>query len=142
MYLLYFFILIMYIHMYRKVFKLNLTIIIMEIEKIRKPKVNLTTSINMDLWTFAREHNIPWNELIEFAIQFKMAEVEIGVNYPKNKLSETIIRLNQVIEDKGNRINILNEQLYNLSENKELQEKEKPIGEELKEVFGDDIKDQ
>lgn len=105
----------------------------MENQLYKKPKVQVNTNANNELWEWVKSKGIPFNELLEFGIKFKMAELE-NFEFPNNIISQRLAKAMQ-------RINELNEQLYNLSENKEIQEKEKPIGEELKEVFGDDIKD-
>ena len=66
------------------------------------PKVNITTSINNELWNHAKQNNLAWNDALSFGVEFKLAELGI-CEYPPTKLSskvETLVeKLSEVSQE-------------------------------------------
>ena len=61
-------------------------------------KVQTNCYIDSELKQIAQERKISLSEVLEFGIKFKLAEANL-LEYPKNKLSEKIIKLvNQLNE--------------------------------------------
>lgn len=99
-------------------------------------KINQTTSIEYDLKKQAQDVSLNYSDCLEFGIQFKLAEMGVLEDYPKNQLSNKIEKLSKMLEEAYNKI----EDLEKVEEVEEV-EKDKPteeeINEEIKGVFGD-----
>jgi hypothetical protein len=64
------------------------------------PKSRVWATISSDYWKFCVENELEFSELLNFAIEFKMAEMDLK-EFPFNSLSEKIRRL----ADKLNNLN-------------------------------------
>ena len=69
-------------------------------------KINITTSIDPNLWQSARDNLISWSEALEFGIKFLVAEKDLG-DYPENSLSEKIKRVHEKLQEKCNELETL-----------------------------------
>ena len=63
-----------------------------------KIKVQTNCYIDSELKQIAQERKISLSEVLEFGIKFKLAEADM-IDYPKNKLSEKIIKLVNQLEE-------------------------------------------
>jgi len=61
-------------------------------QQSRIPKTRVTTTINSELWRLAAGNEWAWNDLLEFAIRFKIADIN-GFDYPTSNLSEKVEKL-------------------------------------------------
>jgi hypothetical protein len=75
-------------------------------------KINITTSIPLELHTLATDNDIAWSEAIVFGIKFLVAEKK-GVDYPENSLSKKVIKMVALLEDKSKITEVPNEDTIN-----------------------------
>ena len=94
--------------------------------KIRNPRVVVTTSISSDHWDLAKNKGIAWNDGLEFGIQFLIADKDGGFasDYPRNKLIERVERITKMLNAKSQECEALRDQLIgnekNLIEDQEI----------------------
>ena len=68
-------------------------------EKMKYPRVSITTSIGSDSWNLAKENDISWTDALEFGIEFLVADKDPYSNdYPKNNLSN---KMQKIIEHRN-----------------------------------------
>lgn len=79
----------------------------LEIPAPQKKKV--TTTINYNLWRIANMEGWAWNDLLEFAINFKRADKDM-LGYPNCNLSNQLQKLTKKLEGTA-------QELYELKEN-------------------------
>jgi len=61
-------------------------------------KITISTTIDAFIHKDAKDHNIAWNDALEFGIKFLIAEKE-GIDYPANKLLSRIANFQKLLAE-------------------------------------------
>jgi len=64
----------------------------------KQPNINVTTSINPNLWKLAKENNYPWSEALELGLQI-MAADDLKLDYPNCKLLKKMQTFKKLYEE-------------------------------------------
>lgn len=75
-------------------------------------RLTISTTIDAEIHKIAKDNNIAWNDALEFGIKFLIAQKE-GFNYPDNSLSNKIINLTKLLQDKCDEIEKLKSSVQN-----------------------------
>jgi len=65
-------------------------------------KINVTTSIDHEIWQIAKDNGMSWNDALEFGIKFLLADndEDLKFDYPKNNLSEKLKNATRLLNEK------------------------------------------
>ena len=85
---------------------------------MKRPKINITTSIPMEIHEKAKERNLAWNEALIFGIDFLIADKDegVGLEYPQSNLKDKFDRIVKQFQAKCQECEALRDQLEGANE--------------------------